>query len=76
MLDRLAQLIVDKLRPQLERVIDELFVELQEHIEGELDDAFTGAVSTFNIHVAKTLPKIKDELKREVTQQIVKGIKL
>lgn len=75
MLDRLAQLIVDRLRPQLERVINEHFEELRLEIEEQLDDAFTGATNTFNIILAKNLPRVKKEVEREMAQKIVEGLK-
>lgn len=71
MLDRLAQLIVDRLRPQLEQVIDEHFKELKADVCNQLDTAH----SDFNIAVSKALPQIKRELKTEITQQIVRGVK-
>lgn len=71
MLDRLAQLIVDRLRPQLERVIDDHFREFKEDIQNEMDMSSLRASNTLNA----ALPQMKKELKTEITQQIVRGIK-
>lgn len=71
MLDRLAQLIVDRLRPQLESVIDDHFRELKEDIHQELD----AARSEIDTAMVMSLPGIKKELKKEITQQIVRGVK-
>lgn len=71
MLDRLAQLIVDRLRPQLESVIDDHFRELKEDIHNEMDMSSLRASNTLNA----ALPQMKKELKTEITQQIVRGIK-
>lgn len=74
MLDRLAQLIVDRLRPQIEQVIKEQIEQLTEDIRDELDDAYTGATNTFNITLSKSLPRFKQELEKEVAQKIVRGL--
>lgn len=74
MLDRLAQLIVDRLRPQIEQVIREHFDELRLEVRDDIDEYFNGAVNTFNITLSKSLPRFKQELEKEVAQKIVRGL--
>ena len=76
MLDRLAQLVVDKLEPKIERIVQTHLDELRLELQDSLDESFSGAVNTFNIHIVKSLPEIEKRLKQEITQQIVRGIKL
>jgi len=72
MLDRLAQLIVDRLEPKIERIvqvhIDELRIEVTEQI-------LKGFVESANA-TAEMLPELEKRLKKEITQQIVRGVKL
>lgn len=76
MIDRLAQLVADRVLPHLERRIDERFDELETLIEDRLEQSFDGAVSTFNIYVAKTLPSLKKDIKDEINSEIVRGFKI
>lgn len=75
MLDRLAQIVVDRLRPQLERVIDEHFKELKADLHVELEDAYIAATDKFSSKVANALPRLQNELRAEITQQIIRGVK-
>lgn len=75
MLDRLVQMIVDRLEPKIERMVQLRFEELEERLKDEMDELISGSVNTFNTHLSRTIPQLKTEIQREITKKIVRGVK-
>lgn len=78
MLERLAQLVVDKLEPKIERIISIHLDELKLEIHRRVDESLSNVVVDLGKHLnysEQQMEEIKARLKREITQQIVRGVK-
>lgn len=71
MLDKLADLIVEKLERRIDHYIDLKFEAFQENILKEIAEARANIQFQFS----NELPQLKKSLKAEITSQIVRGIK-
>lgn len=76
MLDRIVQMIVDRLEPKIERIIQSYMDELRIEVLDEISRSIASTANTFNVYVDQVMPEIEKRLKKEITQQIVRGIKL
>lgn len=76
MLERLAQLIADKLEPKIERIVQSHLEELRlEVIDGVADAASVIAVSVEN-RIVSDVDAAKIELEGQIKRDILKGVKL
>lgn len=76
MLDRLAQLIVDRLEPKIDRMIqaqlDDLRVEVIDGVAGA-----AGVISAaLDQRLIQDIEVAKQGLKKQITEEILKGVKL
>lgn len=76
MLDRLAQLIVDKLEPKIDRLLELRFHDLRL----ELIDDVAAATGVISLHIDNRIEAdiedAKKELKKQITGEIIRGFKL
>lgn len=78
MLERLAQLVVDKLEPKIERIVSIHLDELKLEIHRRIDESLSNVVIDLGKHLNysdQQMEEIKARLKKEITQQIVRGVK-
>lgn len=75
MLERLAQLIVDKLEPKIERTVQSNLDDLRrEVIDGVADAASVIAVSV-ETRIVSDIDAAKIELEKQIKQDILRGVK-
>ena len=75
MLERLAQLIANKLEPKIERIVQYHLDELRlEVIDGVANAASVIAVSV-DARIASDIDAAKIELEKQIKQDILRGVK-
>lgn len=75
MLERLAQLIVDKLEPKIEQVVQAQLEELRVEIVDGVANAAGVIASTLNERITLDVAAAKADLKKQITSEILRGVK-
>lgn len=75
MLERLAQLIADKLEPKIERIIQSHLDDLRLEVIDGVASAASVIAASVNSRIASDIDAAKIELEKQIKQDILRGVK-
>lgn len=75
MLERLSQLIVDKLEPKIERTVQSHLDELRLEVIDGVASAASVIAASVDARIASDIDAAKIELEKQIKQDILRGVK-
>ena len=76
MLDRLAQLVADKLEPKVERIVQAHLDDLRIDVINGIANAAVAISTTVDERITTEIDASRTELRKQITQEILRGVKL
>lgn len=76
MLERLAQLIADKIEPKIERIVQSHLDELRLEVIDGVASAASVIAASVDTRIASDIDAAKTELEKRIREEILRGVKL